>query len=737
MASMDPHPPSVSRMDRRTVQDLDKCFCRVITHLQDKENAKRRDKKGTKIENASSSPDPSPKALMEEVLPLALYFLDLRPLVSLPPGSSSSSPSPLGLMPLRVDRADEVTPSQRDRMRMLSLDLLSALVSALDRVDAFHLWMVFLPGCSHSPYALSLADKLSPRREDGGFEDPACKARLASVVGAYVDKIGPFLRFVERPSASLGFTPLYQSLGECLVNSHRCLVDYVRSVAAPNSETSSSASSGGGGGSVTGAVKTLTLLLKNCPYRKLGFEPLKEVYSLAASLLKRENPVVKIAGLNLHLAVVMVCHEGNAGKGSEVVSLKEGCSAYISLSLPSRGLTDNNVRYVSLQNLGHLTFKHVGALSQNMDSLSAMVSANLSDPDAAIVLHTLRMCKWVAKHDPSKEEETTGDAHSTANGDTSSASPFSPLWNLLLRSRAFQAVESRADPNLEALLCDIVSELGEATFARLAMEQRVLCVSYVLCRCRKDQEQDGRGGGGGGGGGGITQVRNCFQNSVVCVDYALRSFKYCPPFPQVRSSAFRALGMLLCFGGLRDDVSFLSDCTDVIADALQMPSSQQRSSSATSRSEWRASVTCATWALASLSEAFLEARRAEKEEDKNDFPRVHVLGLLAIIGSSPALAPPSSSSSSQSSGSNVIAQVNLYRSTGALLQCLDESFLSADEESNAEVFQAVDNVLQFVLRGIRGAGGMMMKVRWNACHAAGKIFQVIISNEDLLVWEML
>ena len=168
-----------------------------------------------------------------------------------------------------------------------------------------------------------------------------------------------------------------------------------------------------------------------------------------------------------------------------------------------------------------------------------------------------------------------------------------------------------------------------------------------------------------------------------------------------------------------------------------MPSSQQRSSSATSRSEWRASVTCATWALASLSEAFLEARRAEKEEDKNDFPRVHVLGLLAIIGSSPALAPPSSSSSSQSSGSNVIAQVNLYRSTGALLQCLDESFLSADEESNAEVFQAVDNVLQFVLRGIRGAGGMMMKVRWNACHAAGKIFQVIISNEDLLVWEML
>ncbi len=428
--------------------------------------------------------------------------------VSLPPAGATQ---PMGILPLHVDR-DDVSRGQRERMRRLSLDLLSALVAHLDRADLFPLWMIFFPGCARSPYALSLMDKLSPSPSPSSTSSSAdlldfsCQSRLVSVVGAFVDKVGPFLRFVERPSASLGFTPLYQSLGESLLLAHDRLVDHVSVSFSSSSSLHHSDSA-----AVTGASRALASLVKNCPYRKLGFEPLKQVLRLSGTLLDKENPVLKIAGLNLHLNVMLAVagDGGGGGGGREVLDPREGCSVYIRLSLPAEGVADNNVRYVSLQNLGHLASKSVGSLvaGGSVDDVTRMVGKNLRDADGAVVLHTLRLCKWLAKHDPSKRgnEEDAESSLQLTTSSTSSASPFMPLWNLLLRPRSFQSVEARSDPNLEALLCDVVSELGEAAFAALTQDQRALCVSYVLCRCHGD-----------------------------CAS-------------QVRSSAFRALGLLLAF----------------------------------------------------------------------------------------------------------------------------------------------------------------------------------------------
>ena len=61
------------------------------------------------------------------------------------------------------------------------------------------------------------------------------------------------------------------------------------------------------------------------------------------------------------------------------------------------------------------------------------------------------------------------------------------------------------------------------------------------------------------------------------------------------------------------------------------------------------------------------------------------------------------------------------------MQCVDEDFLlqsaSDSEEAREEVGSALSRVMGFVLRGVRGVGGDMMKVRWNACHATGKVMQ--------------
>ncbi len=143
-----------------------------------------------------------------------------------------------------------------------------------------------------------------------------------------------------------------------------------------------------------------------------------------------------------------------------------------------------------------------------MDEVTRMAEWNLRDRDGAVVLHTLRLCKWVAKHDPSKrreEDDGGGTSNSCSPAQQQQPSPFMPLWNLLIRPRCLEAVESRRDPNLEALVCDVISEVGEATFDALTKGQRSASVCYVLCRCHEERA------------------------------------------PQVRASAFRALGLLLGF----------------------------------------------------------------------------------------------------------------------------------------------------------------------------------------------
>ena len=74
----------VSRMDERTVSDLDKCFCRVIEHLNEQGVAGVKGNKksgGGGRRKQHQQEDLSNKDLLQEVLPIALYFLELQPLV--------------------------------------------------------------------------------------------------------------------------------------------------------------------------------------------------------------------------------------------------------------------------------------------------------------------------------------------------------------------------------------------------------------------------------------------------------------------------------------------------------------------------------------------------------------------------------------------------------------------------------------------------------------------------------
>ena len=123
------------------------------------------------------------------------------------------------------------------------------------------------------------------------------------------------------------------------------------------------------------------------------------------------------------------------------------------------------MRYVALQNLGQLVSVNFGPVGNNVDVLQASLEGVfLLDRDGSIVLHSLRLFRLLAKHEPVP-----------ASSSFSSGRPPPPLmqfWLAFLRPRVFQLVEERGDPTLKAALCDCLSAIGEHVYQHLPLDKR-------------------------------------------------------------------------------------------------------------------------------------------------------------------------------------------------------------------------------------------------------------------------
>ena len=222
---------------------------------------------------------------------------------------------------------------------------------------------------------------------------------------------------MERRSANLGFTPLYQSLGESLLAAHSMLV-----ASAAHCER----------GRATAVVKALVAVVKHMPYKKLGLGPLEESLKLSRKMLDDPNPVARIAGLNLHSATLAAgaplakSRWKDAAAARDLLDFDGACKMLLGRAFPgkqqlSMDVSDNNVRYVALQSLAGLAAVHPDCLESNADLLASTVEEAVGDNDDAILLHTLRFYKTLSKLDPSREE-SRGDGGSL----------FRSLWNQVL-----------------------------------------------------------------------------------------------------------------------------------------------------------------------------------------------------------------------------------------------------------------------------------------------------------------
>ena len=94
-----------------------------------------------------------------------------------------------------------------------------------------HWIMKFFYRCSFNPYKMSICDLLL-RRDllNLGLNCPTTGHPIwvvSHLLCLFVDKVGAFFSFVEKKSSTLGFTPLYQSLSESLVEMHKVVLEAV------------------------------------------------------------------------------------------------------------------------------------------------------------------------------------------------------------------------------------------------------------------------------------------------------------------------------------------------------------------------------------------------------------------------------------------------------------------------------------------------------------------------------
>ncbi len=588
--------------------------------------------------------DPSGQS-RRRLVRLALCCANLKPMVTGSDWSSSSDADmliPLNL-PLNLQRNSFL--SLIWKMEARALDLLQLVFARMEQSELFPLWAIVLPNAATSTYEISIVEKLL------STSSAEVQVAAAGVTATFITGAHQFFTYVERlrPSSALSFSPLYQSLGESLVEAHKALVSLATSLPEPGSHTS--------------CMRALTVLVRHFPYEKLGKEVgeklLDQVLDLSLHLTDNAHPAARIAGLNLHMAAL------TSEKSRRLWQRRQNLAAiFLAHAFPPEddGCKDNNVRYVALQNLGQLATTDIDSLGDSAPDLKKVVEMILVDNDDAIVLHSLRTFKAIAK---------------SARQEPRDAPAFMDMWHLLVRPRSFQAVERRENPNLGAALCDVISEIGEDIFMALTSDQRALCITYVVANCHGDRAS-------------------------------------------ARASAFRALGMLTTFHSLRSDASFLSDSTDVIVAAMEDPVCNAD----------KATTTCVTWALANLADSL----QIEMENSDHDVSRADLVRLMHV------LVKP------QLSKAHMNAKVNLLRATGCLLRCVDEQvFLcGGGEVASAEMLNLLRTLVRNLVSSMSdGSQHFVMKVRWNACHSAGKFLQNhflsnrMVEEQDSVVLQLL
>ena len=167
------------------------------------------------------------------------------------------------------------------------------------------------------------------------------------------------------------------------------------------------------------------------------------------------------------------------------------------------------------------------------------------------------------------------------------------------------------------------------------------------------------------------------------------------------TASTRGLGMLVSLPSLQNDTAFLTDCAEIMIEIAQYSVTKPCHQSV---------ITSCTWALANLSDSLAKHHLSPDADDI--FPPYLVLQLIRMS---------IKSSFATCTNSHMTIRSNSVRSLGSLLQCLDGMSKFVCIEEYPEVAELCLEAVDAIAKNI--ANGKVMKVRWNACYAAGGLLK--------------
>lgn len=529
--------------------------------------------------------------------------------------------------------------SAQSRVRQRALEALTAVVKAVDRKVIFGYWSSFLPDAATSTG--TLASCL--------LKDPAPKVRSGAlaVLISMLEGSRQFLALAdEREKGKTAFTTLSATLASTVRELHRSLI------LALISETSPLV--------LTRIVRCIGVLVQTAPVHKLSEGFLSKIARHLWPLLKHRDSNVEVAALTAFGAIVEIqpplqevskilgelvpsassCDEqrldhrrSDALTTSWLVELclENGDSSTVSgdrkpIPLP--------IRLESLQVLAAITKNYFINIRPSLSAVVSSIQSGLSDAEASVKLHSAKLLEELGRS-VSRVVESETDLLQVQNVVT--------IWMQILGASLPSALQDLKHPALQAKGCDCIATISAKVFPLLPRQQQVLCETLLL-GLSADEDKS------------------------------------------IKATATRALGVLVLFPSLREDISLVIDVSETVIAAMEDRNLEVRLKTA--------------WTLGNVTEAIILNKESAAEEYVDELPDTLLCKLMEV-----AL---------KASQDNDRVRSNGVRALGNLLRYFHSRHLEKPQFQEI-VGTAVDSLVKCA------SSGGNMKVRWNACYALGNM----------------
>ncbi|XP_023319652.1 uncharacterized protein LOC111694846 [Eurytemora carolleeae] len=256
-----------------------------------------------------------------------------------------------------------------------ALTAVDVLVKKCHKKDIVSYWFIFLPDKCYCPMQNGISSLLS---------HPCKKLRMASIniLVDFLNHSHQFLALAQHQEKDTSYTSLSSALALSMLNLHKILLTRILE---PLGNTE-----------YVALLKLFAAVGENSSYSRLSPGLVDRMVNSLMELAERErNPVIQVAVLSVF---VSLAHGPNI---PDLKLVSREMFRFIrprTLPVPQSLVSDNNVRYMSLQALSVLTLLDIQMFIKNATDVKSVIDISLKDSDPSIVLHTFRFIKNFAKY---------------------------------------------------------------------------------------------------------------------------------------------------------------------------------------------------------------------------------------------------------------------------------------------------------------------------------------------------